>query len=182
MADHERDRGSELVMSPARGLFWRAAFAFVALPGTIAFIVPWLLRPKPVSTHAAGVPILVVGIIMLLWCVRDFYVAGRGTLAPWTPPECLVVIGLYRLSRNPMYVAVLLILVGWATLFATRTMWIYAIVVAIAFHLRVILGEEPRLASVHGTAWSEYHDRVPRWLGVARLHARRKDRDQTSEP
>ena len=51
---------------------------------------------------------LLVGSIGLLWCVRDFYVRGRGTLAPWAPPEHLVVIGLYRFTRNPMYIAIVL--------------------------------------------------------------------------
>jgi protein-S-isoprenylcysteine O-methyltransferase Ste14 len=168
-------------MPQTRPPFWRAALAFVVLPGTIAFIVPWLLRPEPARVHTAGVPLLAMGIVMLLWCVRDFYVAGRGTLAPWAPPQRLVIVGLYRLSRNPMYIAVLLILIAWATLFASRTLWIYAIVVAVAFHLRVIHNEEPWLARTHGAAWTAYRDRVPRWLGVASLHARRKNRDQAAQ-
>lgn len=162
--------------------FWRAALAFAILPGTFAFIVPWLLRPEPAHAHAAGIPFLVAGIVMLLWCVRDFYVAGRGTLAPWAPPERLVIIGLYRLSRNPMYVAVLLILIGWATVFASRMLWIYAIIVTVAFHLRVIFGEEPWLARTHGPAWTAYRARVPRWIGAARWHSQRKNGDQATQP
>jgi protein-S-isoprenylcysteine O-methyltransferase Ste14 len=117
---------------------------------------------------------LVAGIGLLLWCVRDFYVAGRGTLAPWAPPERLVIVGLYRLSRNPMYIAVLIILSGWSTLFASRTLWIYAALVAIGFHLRVTLGEEPWLARTHGATWAAYRAHVPRWLGIgSRLRQRR---------
>jgi len=146
------------------GLFWRALSAFLLLPGMVAFVVPWLLRPQPFHVNALGAPILAIGVAALLWCVRDFYVAGRGSLAPWSPPKNLVIVGLYRLSRNPMYVAVLLILAGWATLFGSRTLWIYAACVAFAVHLRVVFGEEPWLAKTHGTAWDDYRARVPRWL------------------
>ena len=101
---------------------------------------------------------------LLLWCVRDFYVVGRGSLAPWSPPKNLVTTGLYRFTRNPMYVAVLTILCGWALYFDSRTLWTYAAIVAIAFHLRVIYGEEPWLARTHGEAWIAYRAKVPRWL------------------
>lgn len=149
--------------------FLQALFAFLALPGMVAFVLPWVLRPAGARVHMEGAPILLVGVSLLLWCVRDFYVAGRGTLAPWAPPRRLVIVGLYRLSRNPMYIAVLLILCGWATLFMSSTLWIYAGCVAIAFHLRVVLGEEPWLASTHGKEWDSYRARVPRWLGMASL-------------
>jgi len=91
-------------------------------------------------------------------------VRGKGTLAPWSPPENLVVAGLYRYTRNPMYVAVTLILVGWAVSFGLRGLYLYAAAVAAAFHLRVVLGEEPWLARTHGAQWEEYARRVPRWL------------------
>jgi protein-S-isoprenylcysteine O-methyltransferase Ste14 len=100
----------------------------------------------------------------LLWCVRDFYVSGRGTLAPWDPPRRVVAVGLYRYSRNPMYVGVTLMLLGWATAFAVPGLFVYAAVVAVGFHLRVVLGEEPWLARTHGAEWDEYARRVPRWL------------------
>jgi protein-S-isoprenylcysteine O-methyltransferase Ste14 len=153
-------------MAESRNLFWRALFAFLALPGMVAFVVPWLLRPRGAEFRVAGLPVVVLGTVLLLWCVRDFYVAGRGSLAPWAPPKHLVVVGLYRWSRNPMYVAVLTILSGWAIGFASRGLWMYAVLIAIAFHLRVVFGEEPWLARTHGQAWSAYRSRVPRWFGV----------------
>jgi protein-S-isoprenylcysteine O-methyltransferase Ste14 len=102
--------------------------------------------------------------VALLWCVRDFYVAGKGTLAPWDPPRHLVVAGLYRYTRNPMYVAVTLLLIGWAWTFAASGLLFYAAGVALAFHLRVVFGEEPWLARTHGDAWRDYAARVPRWF------------------
>ena len=157
-------------------LFWRALTAFLLLPGVIAFLVPWLLRPRGARVHVLGLGLLVAGAALLLWCVRDFYVAGRGTLAPWAPPERLVTVGLYRVSRNPMYLAVLAILVGWALAYHTPRLWGYAGIVAVAFHLRVVLGEEPWLARQHGEQWSAYRARVPRWLGFLRVSSRPRDR------
>ena len=97
-------------------------------------------------------------------CVRDCYVAGRGTLAPWSLPQRRLEAGLYHFSRNPMYVAVLLILCGGTVGFRARGLWHYAVAIAIMFELRVRLGEEPWLARTHGEQWTAYKARVPRWL------------------
>lgn len=149
-------------------MLWRALFAFLALPGVVAIAVPALLAMSRLKAggafHAVGLLPLGLGFVLLLWCVRDFYVAGRGTLAPWAPPRHLVTSGLYRFSRNPMYVAVALMLGGWALSFASPTLLIYAVFVIVAFQLRVVFGEEPWLARTHGAAWEEYRARVPRWL------------------
>jgi protein-S-isoprenylcysteine O-methyltransferase Ste14 len=148
-------------------MFARALIAFLALPGTVAFAVPivWLWLTAHTSlTQPLGLLPLCAGVFGLLWCVRDFFVAGKGTLAPWSPPSRLVVIGLYRYTRNPMYVCVSLILLGWAVAFASRGLFFYALAVAAAFHLRVTLAEEPWLARTFGEVWEEYRQRVPRWL------------------
>lgn len=150
--------------------FRRALLAFLALPGVVAGAVPALLSGlgrRPLHGHLAGAVVLALGLAGLLWCVRDFYLAGRGTLAPWSPPQQLVEIGLYRHSRNPMYVCVLLMLAGWAVLDASMWLTCYAILVAIGFHLRVVLGEEPWLAQRHGAQWVAYRSRVRRWWGSA---------------
>ena len=149
-------------------LFWKAAFAFVALPGTVAFLVPLtiFLPHPPVSLDPLGLFPLLLGMALLLSTVREFYVAGRGTLAPWSPPNELVTTGLYRFSRNPMYVAVLLVLLGWAAVFHSWALFVYALAVAAGFHLRVVFGEEPWLAQAHGESWSRYKTQVPRWFAV----------------
>jgi protein-S-isoprenylcysteine O-methyltransferase Ste14 len=82
--------------------------------------------------------------------VRDFFVAGRGTLAPWDPPRHLVVVGLYRFVRNPMYVSVLTVVVGWWLATGSRLLAGYAVVLAIGFHLRVLYHEEPWLRRQFG--------------------------------
>ena len=133
----------------------------------VAFAIPasWLWYSG--QTHLAqplGLALLALGTLALLWCVRDFYVCGRGTLAPWAPPQRLVVIGLYRYSRNPMYLCVALVLIGWSVSFASSDLVIYTLAVAVAFHLRIVLGEEPWLARTHGIDWEQYITRVRRWF------------------
>jgi protein-S-isoprenylcysteine O-methyltransferase Ste14 len=155
----------------ASKLFRKAAFALLVLPGIVAFAVPLLLFVpgwRNLSVDALGLIPLAAGIILLLCCVREFYVAGRGTLAPWAPPQDLVVTGLYRFSRNPMYVAVVLILLGWAATFHSWALAVYALAVGVAFHLRVVFGEEPWLARMFGDKWALYKADVPRWLGFHR--------------
>jgi protein-S-isoprenylcysteine O-methyltransferase Ste14/pimeloyl-ACP methyl ester carboxylesterase len=145
----------------------RALVAFVALPGLVAFVVPlflaWLGGWSGSFRWIAVVP-LVAGALLLSWSVRDFYVAGKGTLAPWSPPQRLVSSGAYRMSRNPMYVAVSLALFGWAVGFRSMVLLLYAMAVTIAFHLRVVYREEIWLARTHREAWTRYAARVPRWM------------------
>lgn len=147
--------------------FFAATLAFLAMPGVVAFALPALWLANGTGLHPAhpwGFLLLGGGAFALLWSVRDFYVAGRGTLAPWRPPVDLVVVGLYRWSRNPMYVAVLTILAGWATAFASLPLAAYGCALAVAFELRIRWGEEPWLERRHGSAWLEYRRRVRRWI------------------
>jgi protein-S-isoprenylcysteine O-methyltransferase Ste14 len=104
------------------------------------------------------------GMTLLLWCVREFYVAGRGTLPPWDPPQHLVTTGPYRFSRNPMYIGVITILLGRCLLWGSRTLIIYTVVFLCGFHLRVLLFEEPLAARQFGAKWQAYRSRVPRWV------------------
>ncbi len=151
-------------------LFARALFAFLLLPGTIGYVIPlfviepgWRERPFELLALAP----LSAGTALLLACVREFYVTGRGTLAPWSPPIHLVTSGPYRLSRNPMYVAMSVVILGWAWAFYSTALLWYAVFMIAAFHARILLGEEPRLAQVFGAEWAAYRARVPRWIGRA---------------
>lgn len=148
-------------------LFLRALTSFLLLPGLIAYAVPILIEWDIIRTgrpSLSGVILLGLGSALLFWCVRDFYAAGKGTLAPWDPPKKLVRVGLYRFTRNPMYVSVTTVLIGWALTYRSWPLAIYAACVAVAFHLRVVLGEEPWLARTHGDAWRDYTSHVPRWF------------------
>src|SRR5882757_5257334 len=129
-------------------LLLRATLSFLALPAVVAGLVPALIVGRAVPNPGSfwyGIALLGVGAFLLLWCVRDFFVSGRGTLAPWDPPKHLVVVGLYRFVRNPMYLAVLTVIAGWSLLYASAWMAFYLAFLAVAFHLRVILHEEPWL-------------------------------------
>lgn len=150
-------------------LLLRAGAAFLLLPGVVAGLVPWIIAQDAVYRwRPGGLAVIGLGAALLLWCVRDFYVAGKGTLAPWDPPRRLVVVGLYRFSRNPMYLAVLIVLAGWAVTFRSGALTVYAAALAAAFHLRVLLYEEPTLARRHGESWKRYKAAVPRWIVPAR--------------
>jgi len=145
----------------------RAVFAVIALPGVVAVAIPlalvWGGRSQWQFQPVGLIPLFLGG-LLLGWCVREFYTAGKGTLAPWSPPKHMVVSGPYRLCRNPMYVAVGLVLVGWAALFRSSALVIYAVIVSMAFHLRVLYWEEPWLLRTFGPAWDTYRMRTKRWL------------------
>ena len=148
-------------------MFTRAFISFLVLPGMTAFIIPaaWLWYTGHTRLdQPLGLVIFAVGVVGLFWCVRDFYVSGNGTLAPWAPPQKLVIVGLYRYSRNPMYLSVALVLLGWAVSFGSLALYIYTFLVIAAFHIRVVRGEEPWLARTHGSNWERYASKVPRWF------------------
>jgi protein-S-isoprenylcysteine O-methyltransferase Ste14 len=145
----------------------RALAAFVVLPGMVAFVIPvWIgtSASGPVQYLVPASILICLGTFLLLWCVREFYVAGRGTLAPWDPPRHLVTSGPYRISRNPMYLGVDTILAGWCTLWGLRTLIIYSALFVLGFHSRVLLHEEPWARRQFGAEWDAYRARVPRWL------------------
>ncbi len=153
-------------------LLIRAVVAFLLLPCLFAGLVPWCLSswdPWAGQGWAAASLLLLIGLLVLLRCVWDFYVSGKGTLAPWSPPEHLVTVGLYRYTRNPMYLSVLLIIAGWALRAGSPLTAGYLVVIACAFHLRVVMYEEICLAEQFPEQWEKYAAAAPRWLpGLAR--------------
>lgn len=147
-------------------------FTFL-VPGTVTVLIPyWLLSspsaapPLPLGDlrYFGLLPIL-FGAAVYAWCAWDFTFAGRGTPAPFDPPKELVVRGLYRYVRNPMYVGVLSVLLGEALLFASRRLFGYAAAVFVIFFLVVVLYEEPALREKFGEPYRDYCRSVPRWLG-----------------
>jgi protein-S-isoprenylcysteine O-methyltransferase Ste14 len=150
----------------------RALFFALLLPGTTLVLIPSLLLRREAAAgdfafrplRLQGLVLLVFGGAALFWCIRDFAVSGRGTLAPIDPPRKLVRAGLYRYVRNPMYVAVLTTLFGEALYFGSRTLAIYAVGVWLAFHAFVLLYEEPKLRELFGADYEAYRATVPRWI------------------
>jgi protein-S-isoprenylcysteine O-methyltransferase Ste14 len=142
---------------------------FTALvPGTVAVLGPWLVagdRP-PGSGAPRVVALLLLGLggAIYGWCVWDFASFGRGTPAPLDAPKKLVVRGLYRFVRNPMYVGVLSVILGFAALFQTASLVVYAALVASCFHAFILLYEEPHLEREFGAEYAAYKARAGRWL------------------
>lgn len=149
-----------------------SAVFFVAVPCVIAGLVPWWItdwefRPPFLGlrlTRVIGVVLILVGLPGLLDSFRRFAVDGLGTPAPVAPTRSLVVIGLYRYVRNPMYVAVLAIIVGQGLLFANEWLLVYGAAFLMVCHLFVVFHEEPVLRRDFGPAYEAYRQAVPRWL------------------
>jgi protein-S-isoprenylcysteine O-methyltransferase Ste14 len=141
-------------------------------PGTATILLPYLLllaeayckdQPIAVSYPIGGVVIAVGGLIALS-CVWDFAVHGKGTPAPIDPPKHLVVRGLYRYSRNAMYIGMLTIMLGEAVVFASLVLVGYTVVAFLTFHTFVVYYEEPTLRNMFGSEFEAYCDTVPRWI------------------
>jgi len=152
------------------------------VPGTVAVLVPWAL----VAYFGAGVfdfgplrllaiPLWGLGAAGLLWCAWDFAQKGEGTPAPIDAPRKLVVSGLYRYVRNPMYVSVLVILLGQFLWLGSRWVFAYALFVFTAFHLFVTSYEEATLRRLFGAQFERYASAVPRWLPRLEPYRARED-------
>jgi protein-S-isoprenylcysteine O-methyltransferase Ste14 len=144
-------------------------FTFL-VPGTAAVLVPWWIRGAGSAAASAfvlralGLLLGLLGAAIYTWCVVDFARAA-GTPAPIDPPKELVARGLYRVSRNPMYVGVLSVVLAQALWFASPATALYAALLFLAFHSFVVLYEEPTLARSFGAAYERYRATVPRWIG-----------------
>ncbi|HTQ57574.1 MAG TPA: isoprenylcysteine carboxylmethyltransferase family protein [Bryobacteraceae bacterium] len=146
----------------------KTAIFTIVVPGTVAFYVPYWLRGPGIRPAAGwgwlGLLPIAAGAAVYLWCAWDFAAFGRGTPLPLDAPKQLVVRGLYRYVRNPMYVGVLLLIFGQALCFTSLpTLW-YGLAVLFFFHLFVILYEEPALRRQFGESYRRYRAEVPRWI------------------
>ena len=155
-------------------MFWRlikTAIFTVVVPGTVAIYMPQTLRGRVAAVHAsrsvssgASLVLFFCGAIIYLWCACDFAVKGLGTPAPIDAPRVLVVKGLYRFTRNPMYVGVAAMIAGQAGYYRSASLGIYLLIVLLAFHTFVRLYEEPALRRLFGEQYEVYCRTVPRWL------------------
>ncbi len=101
---------------------------------------------------------------MYLWCAWDFAAKGLGTPAPIDAPRVLVGKGLYRFTRNPMYVGVSSMIAGQAVYYGSSSILVHLLAVALAFHAFVRCYEEPTLRRLFGEPYDDYCRRMPRWL------------------
>ncbi len=149
-----------------------AAAFFLIAPTTLAAVVPFLITRWLVAdpllggepTRWIGAVLVAAGLVVIVDAFVRFVREGRGTPAPVAAPRLLVMRGPYRWVRNPMYVAVLAIVVGQALVFGNSGLLAYGAVVALAFHAFVVAYEEPTLRRRFGGEYDAYAARVARWL------------------
>jgi protein-S-isoprenylcysteine O-methyltransferase Ste14 len=144
---------------------------FALAPGTVAGLVPWWLTGwrmgRPLADwaplRAVGALLVGAGVGVLVHAFVRFVVEGLGTPAPVAPTERLVVGGLYRHVRNPMYLAVVATIAGQALLLWQSVLVGYAAVVAVAFVVFVLGYEQPSLQRQFGSQYEAYRRAVPAW-------------------
>ncbi len=155
----------------ARAILGSFAF-FLAAPAIVAGFVPyalssWSMQPPLFGLpgeRIVGVAAVVAGLACLLDCFARFALEGRGTPSPIEQTEVLVVSGLYRFVRNPMYVCVVTIVAGQALILGQALLFAYAGLLMLVFHLFVRFYEEPRLRRIFEGSYDAYCLNVRRWL------------------
>jgi protein-S-isoprenylcysteine O-methyltransferase Ste14 len=152
-------------------LFLKNLLFTALVPGFVAGWVPlvFLLRRPELgvawtSRHYAALPFLLLGLAGYLACLWQFGSYGRGTPAPVDPPRKLVMRGPYRWVRNPMYLAVLLFVLGEVVFFWHLTLALYLVFLASAFQVFVVAVEEESLRRRFGAIYSDYCNVTHRWL------------------
>jgi protein-S-isoprenylcysteine O-methyltransferase Ste14 len=162
-------------------LLWiRGIFFTILVPGTVAGYVPYLFmrnRLPDMNTgmfHWAGLLIMCTGIFIYLWTASSFLLRGKGTPAIWftkaisfiigKEPVKMVSSGLYKYSRNPMYLGVMTTVAGEGIYFQYSILLWYALSLFILFNLVVIFIEEPHLEEKFGEEYRNYKKRARRWL------------------
>jgi protein-S-isoprenylcysteine O-methyltransferase Ste14 len=160
-------------------MLWIRGLIFTVLvPAVVAFLVPAALLTearRPGGIWNAGWVLIAAGTLAYLLCLLRFLLAGGTPAIFFTrplrlligeEPGELVAGGLYRFSRNPMYVAVLMVIFGQAVLFRSVRQAVYGCIVFAFFHLVVVFVEEPHLRAARGRPYERYCRAVPRWLGL----------------
>jgi protein-S-isoprenylcysteine O-methyltransferase Ste14 len=145
---------------------------FVLAPGTVAGLIPWWISrwrmQKPFFGFAGfrviGILLIAAGLVVLIESFARFALEGVGTPAPVFPTKHLVVRGFYRYVRNPMYVAVVCLILGQALFFGSRQLLEYAAIAWVMTHFFVLAYEEPTLRRTFGAEYEAFCAHVPRWV------------------
>jgi protein-S-isoprenylcysteine O-methyltransferase Ste14 len=159
-------KGVREIWLAIRSLLWT-----LLIPVMFAGYVPWryfgLGQVELDLTnlrHVVGLVCIAIGALLLAACIWEFARSGRGTLSPADPPKELVVKGLYRYVRNPMYLSVTLIVLGEFLLTGSRGLLLYWAIWFLGANLFVLGYEEPTLRRRFGPAYQGYVENVGRWL------------------
>lgn len=138
--------------------------------GFFTYYLPWQIASHDQWLFNIGlfrwlaVPLWLTGTIVILRCSLDIIQVGRGTPSHLDPPKVLIVTGLYRNVRNPIYVGALLVQMGTILWYGSVWSILYLLFFILAFHVLIVFFEEPVLRQMFGTAYEEYHQAVPRWI------------------
>ena len=157
----------------------KTAIAIIVVPGGACVLIPYFiltaahisLTPPFGILQLIAILIAAAGVYMVLWVSTAFVRQGKGTPVPIEPPTRLVITGLYRYVRNPMYVGAILIVLGEAGYFSYLWLAIYAAGLWALLHTSVLIFEEPQLKRRYGADYEQYLSEVPRW--IPRLRIRR---------
>jgi protein-S-isoprenylcysteine O-methyltransferase Ste14 len=146
---------------------------FALAPGVVAGVVPWAItgwsgEPSWLGWRVIGAVVTALAAVVLVQAFARFVIEGLGTPAPVAPTRHLVVGGLYRWVRNPMYIAVVSAVLGQAGLFGSSALLVYAGVLMVVFFTFVRLYEEPTLRAQFGDEYEAYRQAVPGWFPRAR--------------
>jgi protein-S-isoprenylcysteine O-methyltransferase Ste14 len=154
-------------------LYLRSFFFTLFHPGIVAGLIPyWILESDCLSVFQKsfsffqyfGIVIFLTGLYGLIDCIIRFALEGNGTLSPLDPTHKIVLSGLYRYTRNPMYISVVFILIGESLFFKSKTLGIYTAGAFFVFNVFIILIEEPRMRRDFGIAYINYCKKVQRWF------------------
>ena len=149
-----------------------SAVFFVVAPCTLAGLVPWAITGWQLQppffglelTRGFGAATIVAGVLGLVDAFARFALQGLGTPAPIAPTRHLVVTGLYRHVRNPIYLAVVAIILGQAVLLGDGRLVVYGALLWLGFHVFVVAYEEPTLQQTFGSEYEAFRAAVPRWI------------------
>lgn len=140
------------------------------VPGLLVGAMPiWLIQTDAALFSFGGlrwlaIPFWATGTMVTLWCAWAFTMRGHGTPSPTDPPKELVVSGLYRYVRNPIYLGVVAIFLGYALWHPSPSILLCPVIVAASSHLFVIFYEEPHLRKTFGEKYESFCQTVPRWI------------------
>ena len=158
---------------------WKHVRAVILLPGTVTLVIPgtilwragtdswglWQSVPESrLILPIVGVICICLGLLLMIATIRLFVKVGKGTLAPWEPPQRLVVQGVYRHVRNPMISGVLFVLLGESMITASLPLFCWFAIAGAINALYIPLSEEPGLIKRFGDDYLTYKGHVPRWI------------------
>ena len=160
---------------------FKLIFFTIVIPGFVVGYVPYTLyNYRQVFEigifRYVGLILMILGVSLYIWSAMNFLLRGKGTPAIWftkqlkfligQEPIKLVSTGLYKISRNPMYLGVLNIVLGLSIFFESKTILIYSVILGVFFHLVIILLEEPHLKAKFGQEYETYFEQTNRWFGL----------------